>query len=255
MSSIIKFAKGFQLIFSNDPAKRRRVRHECARIAASIFGDFPLSEDQKLWRDDKEFLEIYKKFSPSNPYSQDRKYTLREYTRSVRDLSGAFAECGCYQGASAYFIALEEPTTALHLFDSFEGLSEPSKEDGTKDPEHKIWEKGSLSTGEEIVAANLNAFHNIHIHKGWIPNKFADVENVTFKLVHIDVDLYQPTLDSLKFFYPRLQSGGVIVLDDYGFLTCPGAYKAANEYIKNTQDKIIHLPTGQGIIVKLSPLL
>jgi hypothetical protein len=69
--------------------------------------------------------------------------------------------------------------------------------------------------------------------------------------VHIDVDLYQPTRDSLAFFYPRLVKGGVIVMDDYGFKTCPGATRAAEELATAQGVGILHLPTGQGVITKV----
>jgi len=76
------------------------------------------------------------------------------------------------------------------------------------------------------------------------------VSNETFRLVHIDVDLYQPTMDSLAFFYPRLSNSGVIVLDDYGFTTCPGAYKAVKTFMSENRlsQHLIMLTTGQGLL-------
>lgn len=250
MLTFSRLMQGIKFLFKKNPAKWRRVRHECAHIAASIFGDFSLSEDQKLWRTDEQFLKQYKRLSPHNTYSQDRKFTLREFTRFVKDIPGELAECGCYQGASAFFMASVDESTTIHLFDSFEGLSEPTKNDNVNSPEQNIWKKGSLSTTEKTIRNNLKQLNNIKIYKGWIPNRFNEVDNISFKLVHIDVDLYQPTIDSLEFFYPRLVPGGVIVMDDYGFLTCPGAYKAASYFIKKINERIIHLPTGQGIILK-----
>ena len=44
--------------------------------------------------------------------------------------------------------------------------------------------------------------------------------------------------------------GGVIVMDDYGSTTCPGAYKAAEEFMHSKEEYILHLPTAQGIIIK-----
>jgi len=71
--------------------------------------------------------------------------------------------------------------------------------------------------------------------------------------VHVDVDLFEPTAARLEFFYPRLVSGGMIVCDDYGFTTCPGARKACDDFCAKTpQQTVIHLTTGQGIIMKQS---
>lgn len=68
------------------------------------------------------------------------------------------------------------------------------------------------------------------------------------------MDLYQPTLDSFRFFYPRLNPGGIILCDDFGFATCPGARKAANDYFSDKVEKMIELPDGGGFIIKGYPI-
>lgn len=249
-SSLGRLLKAITWIFSSDPAKRRRVRHESARMAAGLFGDFPISDDYKLWLSDHDFRKTFQRLSPHNAYSMDRKFVLREFVRFTASVPGDMAECGCYQGASAYFMAKEDPAIPLHLFDSFCGLSEPSARDVPQDSQHLTWQKGDLKAGKQDLLAAVGHLQNVRIYEGWIPERFDEVGHLTFKLVHIDVDLYQPTKESLAFFYPRLNPGGVIVLDDYGSTKCSGAYHACNEYIADKPEYIVHLPTGQGIIVK-----
>jgi hypothetical protein len=232
------------------PSQRRRVRQELARISASIFGDFFISDDYKLWLEDKEFRQKYKELSPGNPYSMDRKYTLREFARLVREVPGAIAECGCYEGATAWFMASVLPDVPLYLFDSFSGLSNPSREDTALSENHFAWQAGDLSSSEEKVADTLAEFGNVTIYKGWIPERFNEVDGQSFRLVHIDVDLYEPTKDSIEFFYPRMSAGGVMIFDDYGTTSCPGAYKAVEEYMRDREEYILHLPTGQGVVIK-----
>ena len=250
MYSIKRVAKGICWLFSKNPAKRRRMRQEFARIAASLFGDFPISDDYKLWREDKDFLTTFKKLSPLSPYTEDRKFVIREFVRHTNNLDGVIAECGCFEGASAYFIAEAAMDTPIYLFDSFEGLSTPSKEDSVKSEDQMQWGLGDMRSGEKTLSDNLSSFTSIHILKGWIPSRFKEVENKTFRFVHIDVDLYKPTMDCLQFFYPRLVDNGVVLMDDYGSTKCPGAYKAAQEYFNEIQRPIIHLPTGQGLVIK-----
>lgn len=162
------------------------------------------------------------------------------------------AECGCFEGATAWFMADECPDTPLHLFDSFEGLSEPDRNDKPEGDELFEWAKGDLSASEEKVRRNLAGFDNVSYYKGWIPTRFNDVADRRFRFVHLDVDLYQPTLDSLEFFYPRMVEGGVILLDDYGFTSCPGAKKATDEFFATRPEHVLHLPTGQGLAIKLA---
>ena len=104
--------------------------------------------------------------------------------------------------------------------------------------------------GLDEVQNNLRemATHIVY-HKGWIPEGFDKNAQDVFSFVHIDVDLHQPTLDSLAYFYPRMSRHGVILCDDYGFETCPGARKAFDDFFKATGDVVLHLPTGQGMVI------
>jgi hypothetical protein len=130
------------------------------------------------------------------------------------------------------------------MFDSFEGLSQPSRDDGT------YWKGGELAVSVDAVRANLSEFDRVRFYKGWIPQRFKDLEGQQFSFVHIDVDLYQPTYDSLAFFYPRLVPGGIIVCDDFGFGTCPGATRACNEFLDGCAEKMISLADGGGFLIK-----
>lgn len=230
MYSLPRLYKSIRHLLFGNPTERRRVLLELARISSSTFGDFYIGEDYKIWRQDKDFIRNFRRLSPDNFYSEERKYTLREFLHFTADIPGDLAECGCYVGVSAWFMAKEAPDRELFLFDSFEGLSKPDSYDNVS-KEIQEWRAGDLKTTESILRQNLTEFPHIHVLKGWIPQQFDEVAERRFRLVHIDVDLYQPTLDSLKFFYPRLLPGGVIVMDDYGFLTCPGATKAADEFM------------------------
>lgn len=244
-----RILKAVKWLLIGTPDQKRRVRLEIASLSAGLLGDFYLGDDCKIWRQDQQFLDDCRRLSPTSPYSQERKYLLRELVRAQEGRAGQMAECGCYEGASAWFMTSERPETPLHLFDSFEGLSDPGSEDVTVSG-IRSWEKGDMRSMEAKTRATLREFPNVEIHKGWIPSRFVDVENEHFCFVHIDVDLYQPTWDSLDFFYPRTISRGVLLLDDYGFATCPGAFSAVNEFMADKPETVVHCPTGQGIVFK-----
>lgn len=250
LGKLTRFGRGIRWLVTGKPAQRRRARQELARIAAGLFGDFPLSDDYKYWRQDRQFLADYQRLSPGNAFSQDRKWTLREYVRLSNRLTGDLAECGCFQGATAYFMAQASASGTLCLFDSFEGISRPGAGDNADDDQIMPWAEGDLSASESVVRHTLESFTNVEYFKGWIPTRFAEVSHRRFRVVHIDVDLYQPTRDSIEFFYPRLVTGGTIVMDDYGLMTCPGARRAADEFARAHGIDILELPTGQGIITR-----
>lgn len=227
---------------------RRRTIHEVARIMAGRLGVPYIGDDYKRWVHNDAFVAQFKALSPHNYFSLERKFALKEFARSVKSLPGAVAECGSYVGVSAWFIANELRDSEFYLFDSFEGLSVPSEKDQSDD-ELPQWRSGSMASTETEARENLKEFQNVHLMKGWIPQRFNEVSHLRFKLLHIDVDLYEPTRDSLDFFYDRMVPGGIIVMDDYGFRNCPGAFLAANEFMENCPEEIIHLPTGQGVII------
>lgn len=216
-------------------------------ISSVIYPEYKFSEFGRSFLDDRDLLSIYEKFhGQTNWHSLDRKFFLRELLWLVDGVEGDTAECGVFQGASSALICrhpLEKPRRH-HLFDSFEGLSQPHEIDGTH------WRSNDLSCPEEQVKANLSDYDSVVFHKGWIPSRFPDVDDASFSFVHIDVDLYEPTLDSLHFFYSRLSPGGIILCDDYGFQTCPGARKAMDDFFKDKPESIIQSPSGQAFVIK-----
>lgn len=207
------------------------------------------------WFRDVEFLQIWasSKFYDGHPENiEDRKFVLFQLAKAVNCVDGDTAECGVYKGASSYLIlkANENSSKLHHIFDSFEGLSSPKPEDQISIKRVFKWKKHDLSVSEPEVRDNLKDFEKIKLYKGWIPQRFNEVSDRKFSFVHIDVDIYQPTYDSLTFFYTRTSPGGIIVCDDYGFETCPGAKHACDEFLEDKEEKIVHLPTGQGVIIK-----
>jgi hypothetical protein len=126
-------------------------------------------------------------------------------------------------------------------------LSVPGPADGN------YWHGGNLASTEGQIRHNLAKFANVHYYKGWIPERFHEVADGCFCFVHIDVDLYQPTRDAVEFFYPRLSPGGIVVCDDYGFATCPGARKAVDDFATGKGVPVLDLPTGQGLLIKPRP--
>ncbi|MBS0171869.1 MAG: class I SAM-dependent methyltransferase [Nitrospira sp.] len=249
MYEIRRVLKGIKSLFMGPVDVRRRTIHEMVRIMAWRMGGHYVGDDYKFWLKDEGFANKFMELSPHNYFSMERKFALKEFARSVRDLPGCVAECGSYVGVAAWFIAREIQGVSFYLFDSFEGLSMPEGKDCSPEGVPQ-WKSGDMAVSEDVLKKNLRDFENIYVMKGWIPDRFAEVSDCQFKLVHVDVDLYQPTLDSLAFFYERMVPGGLIVMDDYGFENCPGAFAAANEYMANRPETIIQLPTGQGVIIR-----
>lgn len=184
-------------------------------------------------------------------YSYERKYNLDQLYALIGPVAGDVAECGTHAGASAYFLARRIQAEArgrrLHLFDSFEGLSCPEDIDGS------WWRQGDLSATEASLRTTLSQLGDtsfVQIYPGWIPERFPEIADRRFAFVHIDVDLYQATFDSLAFFYPRLSSGGVIVFDDYGYASCPGATAAIDQFLADKPETAVNLSAGGAFLLR-----
>jgi len=237
--------------FSSDPAVRQKAYRKIAHDVCAK-GELKLYKSHLIWLTDPEFLQVRKAWGEVVSIPDDRCFFLYNAVKNVRQVAGDTVDIGVRFGASSFYIlkSLNDPARRHLLFDSFEGLSEPVGEDAIAGGE-SFWKKGDMSVDEQACRKNLSMFPNCEFFKGWIPERFAEVKDRVFSFVHIDVDLYQPTLDSLEFFYNRVSPGGIILSDDYGSGYCPGAKKAFDDFFAGKKQHLFHIPTGQAMVVKL----
>jgi O-methyltransferase len=155
---------------------------------------------------------------------------------------GDICEFGVAQGATSKLLASEiMPLTERNfwLFDSFEGLPAPSKEDrlihdifklGTMDKY-----EGTMASPESEVLGKLASVNfprqRIKVKKGWVKDAIKSGElpaQVAF--AYVDFDFYDPIKDALAFLDTRMPVGGRIVVDDYGFFS-EGAQLAVDQFV------------------------
>ena len=198
------------------------------------------------WLDPAGFGRTYEDIQPFTLVDPQRCWVLYSLARQARHLAGEFWECGVYRGGTARLLArvARQDERALRLFDTFAGMPTP---DATRD-----WHQaGDFSdTSKEEVRRVVDYAHAM-LHPGRLPGTFQGLEDRVVSLAHVDVDLYQSVLDSCCFIYPRLAAGGIMVFDDYGWRTCPGAKLAVDEFFEDKPEVPLILPTGQAVVVRL----
>lgn len=153
-------------------------------------------------------------------------------------IQGAFAELGVYKGDSAAIIHLMDPNRTFHLYDTFEGFQ----------PEDLKVESGKAATYTPHNFADTHidrVKQKLHsdkfiFHQGYFPDTTKDSEDETFAMVSLDADLLKPTQAALRFFYPRLAPGGLIVIHDYN-PDWPGIMQAVDEFAHTIPEPIIPL--------------
>ena len=174
-------------------------------------------------------------------------YHVYSIAKSQSKLDGDMAEVGVYQGGSAKLIAEVKNEKELYLFDTFEGLPKVSKKDTHFGASY--CKTGEFSnTSLENVENYLSNYKNIYCYKGKFPETSEPIKTKKFSFVHLDVDLFQSTIDCLEFFYPRMINGGIILTHDYH---TDGVKQAFNEFCKDKKIPQIQLLGSQCAITKL----
>ena len=151
---------------------------------------------------------------------------------SARNSGGAVAELGVYKGEFAAELSRLFPDRDLYLFDTFTGFTD---EDLRKEEEatggSKAWHPDFTDTCIEDVRARLPHPEKAHFIKGYFPESASQLSGEeTYMFVNIDPDLYEPTRQGLEYFWPKMVSGGVIMVHDYNSMQFPGVRKAAKEF-------------------------
>jgi O-methyltransferase len=179
--------------------------------------------------------------SPLPLRRRNRFLSLLRQFESTLELDGLVVECGCFRGLSSFLMCgrlrRRDPAFAgrgYQIFDSFQGLSSPQAEDAPSAPSATAPYAGDIRAGRfaarlDDVKRALAPFPVIEYFPGWIPDAFPRQGGAPCRFVHVDVDLYQPTRDSLEHFWPRLVPGARMVCDDYNW---PGGKRAVDEFCR-----------------------
>jgi O-methyltransferase len=196
------------------------------------------------WNTDSTFKTVTQNIQGYTLVNKSSCYNLYQLAKNTSYLKGDVAEIGVYRGGTARLISKTLPGKNVHLFDTFEGMPQVN----SSLDQHK---EGDFSdTSIDAVSSYLRDCPNVVFYKGYFPETAKPIKDKKFSFVHIDVDIYRSVMDCCEFFYPRLNAGGVMVFDDYGLLSCPGAKKAVDEFFVNKNEYPFYSPTGQCFIVK-----
>jgi len=211
-----------------------------------------VSVEQSLPADisqDVEFMEIYEFCKDYTMTSIERMYGLYKAVSYVivNNIPGDFVECGVWRGGSSMVIArtlmkFNATNRRLHLYDTFEGMSEPTKFDMAftgesavkllseqdKGIETSVWCVASIEDVKKNIFSTGYPENNLFFIKGKVEDTLKDNLPEDISLLRLDTDWYESTKMELEKLYPILRKRGILIIDDFGHWE--GAKSAVVEY-------------------------
>ena len=182
---------------------------------------------------------------------------LRKFSQIINEanLSGAVAECGVYRGHFSGYISRFFPNKTLYLMDTFKGFDKRDIAFETT-PESVEWCKGGsipwlMRGNAEIALLRCDNRERVHIRSGFVPETLTGLKDERFCFVNLDMDLYAPTLDALRFFHPKMVQGGIILVHDYYHTFFHGIKEAVDEFAK--ENEFTRLPIGDWCSIAICP--
>jgi O-methyltransferase len=206
----------------------------------------------------KYFIDEYKSIEPYTMTSIDRIYALKtaiEYTVN-NNIEGSYVECGVWKGGSCMLIAKtlidnQRIDKEIWLYDTFEGMTNPTDEDIEVETNLKGMEllKNIDRTTDklnmwayapkDLVIQNMDSTgfpgKNIKYIEGKVEDTLSKSKPKSIALLRLDTDWYESTKIELEILYPLLVDGGILIIDDYGHFK--GAKKAVDEYFRSINEK------------------
>lgn len=160
-----------------------------------------------------------------------RLNNLHESLDYIRDnnIEGDFIETGVWRGGASIFIKIYNDLYSLNrkvfVADSFAGLPPPNLEkypDDSGDIHHTI---SYLSVSQEQVMENFKLYNaldkSVIFLKGWFDDTLKENENIKkISILRFDGDMYGSTMDVFNNLYHKVESKGVIIVDDYCLPNC-----------------------------------
>lgn len=202
---------------------------------------------------------IVAKVTPYTMTSPARIFGLIEAVKYVsrQGITGDIVECGVWKGGSMLaaaetLVSLKDTGRTLYLYDTFEGMPAPTEEDldfsGTKaatlleerkanKDEDVVWAYSALDTVKSTMGLCSYPAQQTKYVVGKVEDTIPATVPASIAILRLDTDWYESTKHELIHLFPRLQQGGVLIIDDYGHWQ--GARKAVDEYFRDNQIRIL----------------
>ena len=199
---------------------------------------------------DGRFLTQYRQCKKYTVTSVERMFALYQAVRYLVSckISGDIVECGVWKGGSSMLCALTLKTLRdtqrnIYLYDTFTGMTEPTEKDvnykGEKAVRDEFNKWCAVPLGRVRDNMRLTGYPgmNIKFIKGRVEDTIPGIAPDKIALLRLDTDFYESTYHEMVHLLPRLVTGGVLIIDDYGHFK--GAREAVDKYFRENNVKIL----------------
>jgi O-methyltransferase len=201
------------------------------------------------WLLDEKFQNIYQHIKSHTLVDIYRCYELWTLGQQMAKVPGNFLEVGVWRGGTGALLAsaiANVGSKRIFLADTFQGVVKAGNDD-------TVYVGGEhADTSSIIVTELLNSLKlsNFQLLEGIFPDQTAEAFDGGLAFLHCDVDVYSSAKGVVDWALPRLNTGGAIVFDDYGFSGCEGVTRLANELRIDSNFVFLHNLNGHAIFIK-----
>jgi O-methyltransferase len=237
------------------PARLIDLAYLVYRARGAFFQDGLFTVHNSDFRSDPKFREAYALGKSTGSWGRQdvewRAYVCCWAAWSVRSKNGDFVECGVNRGglsrAVMHYTDFPELNKRFWLLDTYEGLVDHLL---SEDERRLGILPGGYAPCYEEVKRLLGSLPGVQIVKGIIPDTLSQVTADAVCYLSIDLNNAAPEIAAAEYFWDRLVSGAIIVLDDYGWAKHITQKLAFDKFAERRGVKVLSLPTGQGLIIK-----
>jgi len=104
----------------------------------------------------------------------------------------------------------------------------------------------------DMAQRNFAPFPNAILVRGTVPETLSTVTIGRVAYLAIDVNIVYREVAAMEHFWDKLVPGGIVVFDDYGWLSHVLQKEALDAFAARKGVQILTLPTGQGLLIKPS---
>lgn len=187
----------------------------------------------------------------------DLRWRVHQYcwaATHAMHLEGDFVECGVNTGIFSLsvmdYVDFARSDKKFFLFDTWEGIPEDQYTAEERAVDLHRAHEGSYEDNFEMVKRNFAPYPNAVLVRGRVPETLTQVEIEKVAYIVIDMNSVAPEIAAAEYFWPKMVSGAIMVLDDYGWVHHIYQKRAFDEFAEDRGVKILNLPTGQGILMK-----